>query len=293
MRILLTGSQGQIGGELFNLLSPQYEVISPDKKSLDLSNPDSITAFVRENEPELIINAGAYTAVDLAEEEKELATAINGAAPSILAKEAKKIGAGIIHFSTDYVFDGSKQTPYTEEDQTNPINHYGASKLAGEIGLQKSGAAHIILRTSWIYGKTRNNFFLTMQKLAKERREIKVVDDQTGCPTWCSVPARGAVDIVKALSVNGRIDTDRFREVSGVYNLVCDGAATWYEFAEAIVNYMPEGDRPILTPIASSDFPTPAKRPAYSVLSCAKIEKIFGIKMDKWPDALEELVTGH
>jgi dTDP-4-dehydrorhamnose reductase len=189
-RILLTGKNGQVGWELQRTLATLGEVVTLDRQDLDLADPDSIRRVVREHKPNLIVNAAAYTAVDKAEEESDLAMVINGTAPGILAEEAKRLSAAIIHYSTDYVFDGSKNTPYTEEDAPNPLNVYGRTKLAGERAIQAVGAPYLILRTSWVYGMRGKNFLLTILRLARERNEIKVVNDQIGAPTWSRIIAQ-------------------------------------------------------------------------------------------------------
>ena len=223
-RILLTGKNGQVGWELQRTLAPLGEVVVLDRRQLDLSDPDQIRERVREISPDLIVNAAAYTAVDRAEAEPEPAMAVNGTAPGLLAEEAKRIGAAIIHYSTDYVFDGAKTTPYTEEDAPNPLNVYGRTKLAGEQAVQAAGVPHLILRTSWVYGMRGKNFLLTILRLAREREELKIVDDQIGAPTWSRTIAEATAQILTsgAWPVSG---------ASGIYHLTASGSTSWYGFA--------------------------------------------------------------
>ncbi|TAE56876.1 MAG: dTDP-4-dehydrorhamnose reductase, partial [Nostocales cyanobacterium] len=231
MKILLTGVSGQVGWELQRTLMTVGDIIAVDRHQLDLAKPDSIRGTIRDIKPDLIVNPAAYTAVDKAESEIDLAMAINGVAPGIMAEEAKKLNASIIHYSTDYVFDGNKNNPYQENDVTNPQNIYGKTKLAGEEAISSIGVNHIIFRTSWVYGLRGKNFLLTMEKLAKEREEIKVVDDQIGSPTW----SRMIAEITAQIITQGQNNlTDFFANNGGIYNLSPGGKTSWYGFAKAI-----------------------------------------------------------
>jgi len=282
-KIMLIGRNGQIGWELQRTLAPLAEVIALDQQQLDLYNPNQIREWVREIKPSLIINAAAYTAVDRAEEEPDKAMAVNGVAPGILAEEAKRIGAVIVHYSTDYVFDGTKTIPYTEQDEPNPLNAYGKTKLAGERALQALEVPHIILRTSWIYGMRGKNFLLTILKLLESKREeIRIVDDQIGAPTWCRIIAEATAQIILK-------DSALIREKSGIYHLSAGGQTSWCGFAGEIMKYPSHINHHTshLHPIPSSDYPTPARRPAYSVLSNDKLKEIFGIMLPDWKHELE------
>jgi dTDP-4-dehydrorhamnose reductase len=274
--ILVTGARGQIGCELVPLLAPHGEVAAADRSTLDLADPDAVVAAVRRVKPALIVNAGAYTAVDLAEKEVALARAVNGRAPGILAEEAKRLGAVLIHYSTDYVFDGARRTPYPEDAPTGPLNVYGASKLEGEQAIAATGARAVVLRTSWVYGLRGRNFLLTIRRLAAERDELTIVADQHGVPNWCRTLAEATVR-----TVGGGLPA--LAERAGLYHLSCTGEASWHDFARAILGDAP---KPRLRPIATADFPTPARRPAYGVLATARFEATFGFALPDWRDAL-------
>ena len=279
-RILVTGRNGQVGAELVNALTPHGEVTALDRPALDLTNESALRATVRSVAPQIIVNAAAYTAVDRAESERELAFAVNATAPGILAEEAQRCGAWLIHYSTDYVFDGSKAAPYVEEDTTRPLNVYGESKLAGEHAVQAGCGKHVILRTSWVYGARGKNFFLTIRKLAQERDELKIVDDQVGAPTWCRDIANATAQIIGQLQ---KVDAP---EKSGVYHLSAEGRTSWYGFAAAIVAETCEDRKPRLTPIPSAQYPTPAARPRNSVLSHEKLQRAFGVVLPDWRASL-------
>ncbi len=284
MRILLTGIHGQVGWELQRTLQPLGEVIALDRQKLDLTDPDGIRRVLRETAPALVINPAAYTAVDKAESEPEAAMAINGAAPRILAEEAKRLDALLVHYSTDYVFDGAKPAPYRESDPVAPLNVYGASKLAGELGVLASGCRHLIFRTGWIYGLRGKNFLLTMLRLARERDELAVVDDQRGAPTWSRLVAE-----TTALALA------RYRGQQGIYHLTAGGATTWHGFAERIVALAHRTGRlECSTPvrrITSAEFPTPARRPANSRLDCTRLAADFDLSLPDWEAALELCLT--
>lgn len=283
MKILVTGATGQVGFELRRTLATLGEVIAVDLPEIDFADLDSVRACMREIRPQLVVNAAAYTAVDKAEADPDLAMRINGDAPGVLAEEAKRLGAPIIHYSTDYVFDGAKTGPYVELDAANPLSVYGKSKLAGDQAVIASGAAHVILRTSWVYGARGSNFFLTMRRLAAERDELRVVSDQTGAPTWCRMLAQATAQIVTACGTPAK-----FAEKSGVYHLTAGGQTTWFGFAGAIVEQMrASGLSKIarLVPITTADYPLPALRPANSVLSNRKVAQTFGVSMPAWDQA--------
>ena len=283
MKVLITGANGQVGWELQRALAPLGEVLALGHADLDLANADAIRQALRHSAPDLIVNAAAYTAVDRAEQEPELAQAVNGAAPGILAEEARHLNAALVHYSTDYVFDGSKGAPYEEIDATNPLGVYGASKLAGEKAISAVNCAHLILRTSWVYGARGKNFLLTMQRLGRERDELRVVDDQLGAPTWSRMLAEATALMLGQCLHQGRV-TDRLRDKGGLFHLSADGQTSWFGFASAIVQGLEPPPR--MTPIATTEYPLPAARPAYSVLSNDKITRHFGIRLPDWRDSL-------
>ena len=280
--ILVTGASGQVGFELARSLRQHGDVNAPDRTALDLADADSIVAAVRGLRPNLIVNAGAYTAVDLAEKEHGVAFALNARAPGILAEEAKRLDAVLIHYSTDYVFDGMATVPYAEDSPATPLNVYGASKLAGERAVAQTGARAVMLRTSWVYGARGRNFLLTMLRLAEDRDELRVVADQHGTPNWCRTLSAATVAIV-ARGLPWLADR------SGLYHMTSAGATTWYGFARAIVGDVP---RPRVVPIPTSEYPTPARRPAYGVLSSRKFETTFDYPLPDWRDELAACRSG-
>jgi dTDP-4-dehydrorhamnose reductase len=287
MKILLTGKNGQIGWELQRTLMTLGDIVAFDSKTLDLANPDAICSTVRAIKPQLIINAAAYTAVDKAEDEPELAMAINGVAPGILAEEAKRLNAAIVHYSTDYVFDGKgAKEPYLETDQPNPLNVYGKTKLAGDQAIQAIGVSHLILRTGWVYGTRGKNFLLTILKLARERKEIKVVNDQIGAPTWSRTIAEVTAQALVKIGLPVTPPSSRLNEVSGLYNLASSDQTSWHGFAKAIVAHLKSNPSLLLIPIPASEYPLPAKQPAFSKLNCGKIERAFGLSMPSWERSL-------
>src|SRR5512135_74250 len=278
LRILLTGRNGQVGWELERKLAPLGEVIATDRSTLDLADPDQIRRAVREAKPEVIVNAAAYTAVDTAESEPELAMRINGFAPGVLAEEAKRLGALLVHYSTDYVFDGEKATPYVEDDPPNPINVYGRTKLEGERAIGAADCRHLILRTSWVYGARGKNFLLTILRLAREGRELRVVDDQIGAPTASFAIAQATAQLVRA-------------SARGLYHLCAAGAASWCGFARAIVAHA--GIAASVTAIRTEDYPTLAKRPRNSRLDCSKLRAKQSVSLAPWDEALAEVMAAR
>jgi dTDP-4-dehydrorhamnose reductase len=281
-RILITGIQGQLGQELQGMLTSLGEVVGVGRDNLDLSQPDSIRQVISQIQPNIIVNAAAYTAVDKAESEVELADAVNAIAPEILAHEAQKLGSTLLHVSTDYVFDGQKNTPYLEEDSTNPLSIYGKSKLAGEEKIERACQSYMILRTAWVYGTYgKSNFVKTMLRLGKEREEIRVVSDQIGSPTW----ARDIAGSITELLTN---------PTTGIYHFTNSGVASWYDFAIAILEEAKQLGFPLkvrqVIPITTAEYPTPAKRPAYSVLSGKKISTVLGTYPAYWRDSLRQML---
>ncbi|MGA8742544.1 MAG: dTDP-4-dehydrorhamnose reductase [Terracidiphilus sp.] len=290
-RVLVTGANGQVGRALLGTFAGSAEVIACNRRSLDLANSDQIRQRVREIAPDIIINAGAYTAVDRAESERELAFAINGTAPGILAEEAQRASSLLIHYSTDYVFNGSKIGPWVEDDQTNPLSVYGASKLAGEDAIRKVDGRYLIFRTSWVYAPEGKNFLLTMLRLGSERESLNVVDDQVGAPTTAAELAR-ATHAITAGIVEGKFDAAS--EWAGIYHMTCSGSVSWCGFARAIFERASAGlgdKAPSVHPIATSDYPTPAERPHNSVLSNEKLNARFGVQLAPWQSALDEVLA--
>jgi dTDP-4-dehydrorhamnose reductase len=279
--ILLIGSNGQVGTELQNTLSSKYKVIAISRSQIDLTQADNLRQIIRKTQPEIIINAAAYTAVDKAESEPELAYAINATAPKIIAEESQKLGSFLIHISTDYVFNGNSNYPYQESDITNPVSVYGQTKLAGEIAIQKACSDHIIIRTAWVYGTYgKSNFVKTMLRLGKERPEARVVADQIGSPTWAKDIALTITQFIPQLT----------SEIAGIYHYTNSGVASWYDFAIAIFEEAEKLGFPLkianIIPITTPEYPTPAKRPAYSVLACEKISKVLGTYPPHWRQEL-------
>jgi len=294
-KILLVGKNGQVGWELQRTLATLGNVVAIDRQGMDLANPDSIRNAIRTIQPDLIVNAAAYTAVDKAESEPELAMAINGVAPGIMAEEAKRLGAAMIHYSTDYVFDGTKIAPYTEGDIPNPISVYGKTKLAGEQAVQAADIPHLIFRTSWVYGLRGRNFLLTILRLAKERNELKIVDDQIGAPTWSRMIAEATAIILgqclsSSLEKGGAgFPPPALSSRGGLYHLTATGQTSWYGFTNAILESMAfQGTHPLpkLIPIPTSEYPLPAPRPPNSVLSNAKFNRTFGAALPAWDTSL-------
>lgn len=285
-KILVFGRAGQISWELRHKLACLGQVVAVGYPEVDFSRPNSIRTVVRATKPQIIVNAAAYTAVDQAETDSDLALAINGTAPGVIAEEAKRLGSLLVHYSTDYVFDGSKPGAYVETDPPNPVNVYGKTKLAGDEAIQAVGGEFLILRTSWVYGARGKNFLLTMLRLAQEKAELRIVDDQVGAPTSSECIAQATAGILAQLlapacgGLDGR---------SGLYNLTSAGATSWYGFASALLTQSAAtfGFKvPNLIPIGTSDYPRPAKRPANSRLSCHRLKETFGIEMPPWEDAL-------
>lgn len=286
-RILLIGRIGQLGWELRRTLAPLGQITCVDFPEIDLSSADSLRKWVRQSQPRIVINAAAYTAVDKAESEPELAQKINGLAPGILAEEAKRRGALMVHYSTDYIFDGSKTEPYVETDAPNPLGAYGRSKLAGDEAVRAVGGAHLLFRLCWVYGARGQNFMLTMMRLARERDKLRVVSDQVGCPTWSRMIAEAT-----ALALKQTIAADDIGAFTGTYHLAASGHTSWHGFASAIVRLMPEDGKKCTSvePIKTAEYPTPAKRPAYSVLSCEKLQRTFGLQLPDWEESLKQVL---
>ncbi|MBR7986378.1 dTDP-4-dehydrorhamnose reductase [Burkholderia cenocepacia] len=282
--ILVTGVNGQVGFELLRSLQGLGRVVACDRSMLDLSDLDRVRSVVRELKPSIIVNPAAYTAVDKAETDVDAARRLNVGVPRAFAEEAARLGAALVHYSTDYVFDGTKEGAYVETDATNPQNVYGLTKLEGEQAIAATGCAHLILRTSWVYGRRGKNFLLTMLKLGSERPELRVVADQVGAPTWSKTIATATAHIVaQALAAD---DADWWAQRSGVYHFTSAGATSWHGFAEAIFAQAMGERAPRVSPIPASDYPVPAKRPPNSRLSHDKLTEAFGLRLPDWADAL-------
>jgi dTDP-4-dehydrorhamnose reductase len=272
LKVLLTGRSGQVGYELARLLPSMGDVVSTGRADVDLADADAIRRVVRAAKPQLVVNAAAYTAVDKAESEPELAMRINGAAPGVLAEETKRLGAVLVHYSTDYVFDGTKSTAYVEDDAPNPLSVYGSSKLAGERAIRDSGCRHLILRTSWVYGPRGKNFFLTIARKASAGERLRVVADQRGVPTTSAFLAGKTLALLA-------------KDANGLLHLVPAGETTWYDFAREIVRAA--GSRSEVQPITTGEFPAAARRPANSVLDNRKATAVLGAPMPDWRALLD------
>ncbi|MBW4453768.1 MAG: dTDP-4-dehydrorhamnose reductase [Nostoc indistinguendum CM1-VF10] len=283
--ILLIGSNGQVGKELQQILPSYGNIISVARPTVDLAQPDTLRDVIRSKQPQIIINAAAYTTVDKAESESELASAINAIAPLIIAQESQNLGAFLIHISTDYVFDGNGYRPYQETDATNPLSIYGKTKLAGEEAIRETCAHHLILRTAWVYGTFgKSNFVKTMLQLGSERQELRVVADQIGSPTWAQDIAAVIAQAIPQLTP----------EISGTYHYTNSGVASWYDFAVAIFEEAQQLGFPLkverIVPITTAEYPTPARRPAYSVLACGKISAVLETHPPHWRQRLRQML---
>ena len=305
-RILLTGKTGQVGGALAPLLARLGRLTALDRRELDLSRPDEIRRVIRGVLPGVIVNAAAYTAVDRAESDEAAARAINSVAPAVMAEEAQRLGALLVHYSTDYVFDGTKRSPYEEDDAANPLNVYGKTKLEGEQAIQQIGPPHLIFRTSWVYAPRGRNFLLTVLRLATEKEDLRIVRDQTGAPTSSLAIAAATAEVLSQICA----DANSLQSRPGtecIYHMTAGGETNWYSFAELILELASSqsqaGDwlapatnnRPLIArrivPIATEEFPTPARRPAYSVLANRKLNDAFGVRLPHWQEQLRAVFS--
>jgi dTDP-4-dehydrorhamnose reductase len=293
MRILLTGENGQIGSELHKVLTQFGDVTATGRTEMDLTDPSQIRWTVRKIKPELIINAAAYTAVDKAESDFELAKAVNSIAPKILAEEAKHEGALLIHYSTDYTYSGKmRQQSYSESDSTTPNSIYGKTKLEGDKGIEQSGASYLIFKTGWVYSLSGESFLRTILELAKKKNELRVVNDQTGTPTWCRSIAIATGEIIKNLLAKKKGSLSKtVSSISGIYHMTCRGETSWHGFAQAILELSYSEDIPKLLAISTKEYPTAAIRPPYSVLSNSKLQKTFGVELPHWEYALKQCLN--
>jgi dTDP-4-dehydrorhamnose reductase len=286
--IVIFGKNGQVGYELNQCLATLGNLIALDSKQADFSSPDSVVEVLETHKPDIIINAAAHTAVDKAETESELAYLINSETPGKIAAYAKANNSLLIHYSTDFVFDGKQDTPYLETDETNPLGVYGASKLQGEINIRQSGCQHLIFRTSWVYGLRGNNFLLTMLRLAHEREQMKVVSDQLGSPVWCGFIAKTTADIVEKIITTYPL-SEIPESIQGLYNLTANNYTSWFGFAEKILQLDPNKDKQkchSLLAIPASEYPTPAQRPHWSVLNNDKLINTFSVSLPDWESQL-------
>ena len=282
MRILVFGRVGQLGTALVELLGPLHETVFLDQPEIDLSEPDSVFAHVHEHAPDLVVNAAAYTAVDKAETEPDLADTINARAPGAMALACANAKIPLVHYSTDYVFDGSASTPYRESAPVSPQSVYGRGKLAGEQAVAQATDQHVILRTAWLYSHVGHNFVKTMLRLAAEGKPVRVVGDQIGSPTYAWDLAQASVAVVEALA-QGRDD------IYGIFHATNAGVTSWHGFAKRIFD-LAGYDNVELAAISTDEYPTPAPRPAYSVLCCERLQETFGVTLPEWPDALARCI---
>ena len=286
-RILVTGKNGQVGHDLCFVLKGRAEVTAIDIEDVDFTDPSAIERAVVEARPDLVMNPAAYTAVDRAEQEPDLARSVNAAAPGVIAAQARQLGIPVIHYSTDYVFDGDKKDPYTEDDAPNPQTVYGRTKLDGENAVRESGADFIILRLAWVYAVRGSNFMLTMLRLGSGDREIRVVDDQYGSPTWSRMIAAASADIAMML-LDGKVPA------GNIFHLTAEGRTNWYDYAmrifELAVRSRILDKMPVVKPVSTAEYAAPAARPESSVLSCKKLEKMTGIALPSWDEQLEKAI---
>ena len=286
MKIVLFGRDGQLGLSL-NALLGGMELSAYGRREVDLADGTRLRDTLMRQQPRVIINAAAYTAVDKAESDADAAARINGDAPRIMAQAARELGALLVHYSTDYVFDGKAREPYTEDSSTAPLGVYGRTKLEGEQAVRAAGCAYLVIRTAWLYSNHGRNFLKTMLRLASERNELRVVDDQIGSPTYAGAVAEASMRMLAAMVDGEGFSSGR----SGVYHVTCAGAVSWCGFARRIIELSGLGARVHVTPIGTAEYPTPARRPAYSVLSCDKLEREFGIRLPHWEVALGQCLA--
>lgn len=288
MKVLLLGKNGQLGWELQRALAPMGTLAALGARELDLTDSDAVRRAIRELRPQLIVNAAAYTAVDRAEGEPEKANAINGKAPGILAEECASLKAALIHYSTDYVFDGEKGAPYAEMDALNPLNVYGKSKLAGEEAIGAAGGSFLVLRTAWVYSLRRDSFVTKVLDWARQKETLRIVDDQVSNPTWARMLAE-ATALILARGL------DYLSENRGLYHLAGEGFASRYAWAKEILRLDPRAGEPAerdLLPAATADFPSPARRPHFSALDCKRFKSTFGLQLPEWKDSLQLAMAG-
>ena len=292
MRILVLGRHGQVGAALTQSMQGLGELIALDRAQLDLSNPDAIRTALRELQPQMIINAAAYTAVDAAESDEATAFQVNAEAPRVIAEESERLGAALIHYSTDYVFDGGKQGSWLEDDAPAPLSVYGRSKLAGEQAITDVGGSHLILRTSWVYGLHGKNFLLTMLKLAETRDELAIVDDQIGAPTGADLLADVTAQVIAKITA----DAHGGKALGGTFHCVAAGETSWFDYARFVIEWARAQGQPVkvapdgVRPVPTSAYPTPAARPLNSRLSTAKLRETFSLDLPNWRVGVERML---
>lgn len=287
MKGLVFGKTGQVGRSLPGSLKSLETAWFLDREQADLSRPEAVRKAIETLEPDVVINAAAYTAVDQAESEPELARVVNADAPAAMARACAGTGAWLVHYSTDYVFDGTAVEPYGEDDPVSPLNVYGRTKLAGEEAIREIHDRHLIFRTSWVYSNHGRNFLNTMLRLAAERDELNIVSDQIGAPTYAGSIADGTEKVLHILATHHSGDTG----VAGVYHMTCAGRTSWYDFARSIFELNGWSDKVRVNPLATEAFPTPARRPLFSLLSNEKLERVFGVRLETWDDALRRCLS--
>lgn len=285
--LLLFGRTGQIGGALVSRLAGDWTVVALGRDDVDLNDLDSVRVRIRETKPAVIVNAAAYTAVDRAEREPAMVHVANAAAVEAMADVASEVGAAIVHFSTDYVFDGTKRSPYLESDPVAPINVYGASKAAGDANLTASGIPHLIFRTTWVYSASGQNFLRAIVRRAEAGELLRVVDDQVGAPTSASAIATACADILRSFSEVPK-PAEAIEPNSGIYNMTAGGRTTWYDFACAILDRL--GYRQSVARITTTDLKSPARRPAYSILDNSQLARVFGVRLTDWENQLSDVI---
>ena len=289
MKILLFGSRGQLGTYLTPVLGTLGEIAAYDRQECDLMDLAAVRRVILQERPNIVVNASGYTAVDQAEADVVVAQRVNAEAPAVMAETARELGALLVHYSTDYVFDGTARVPYAEEAEPAPMGIYGETKLAGEQAIAASGVHHLILRTAWLYSNHGKNFFKTMLKLADERSELRVVHDQTGNPTYAKLVAANTANMLAQMFDHGRLVADR----CGLYHVACQGSTTWYELAKNIMQLAGKADSVRVIPIVTAGYPTPARRPAYSSLSTKKLARVFDLRLPAWQTGLEQCFAEH
>ncbi len=291
-RVMLLGAAGQLGSCLRQVLADEFDLVAFDRRRLDLTDTAQLAAAVKQVAPQLIVNAAAYTAVDRAEDDPAACYAVNARVPEVLAQQALACGAALIHYSTDYVYDGSSRRPYVESDPTNPLGVYGRAKLAGDQAVCDARVPALILRTGWVFSDRGHNFYLTMKKLLATRAQVSVVSDQIGAPTSASALADATLELLRQCRRQGLPLPESVASVSGIYHMSCSGQTSWFGFAEAIRRQMQQqsgrGGLAGLTPVSTGDYPTRAARPAYSVLDNGRLHRVFGIRLPSWSAALDE-----
>ncbi len=294
MNVLVLGKTGQIGREILQAAPKNWVVQATDRTTIDMARPETIGPVIQQSHADVVINATGYTAVDRAEDEPDLARLVNATSVGVLAREAKAAGAALVHYSTDYVYDGFKATPYLPSDRPDPKSVYGRTKREGEQAIIASGVSHVILRTQWVYGLTGRNFVLAILRQGAIKPELRVVNDQVGAPTWARAIARATCQIVSHAARSTKYGAD-FSGREGVYHLSCGGSTTWFEFARSVFEeaaaLIPERPVPMITPVSTAEYGAKAVRPAHAILDNSATEKAFGVRMPHWRESLREAMS--